>query len=52
MRVLIAVGNSPDGCADSLAVVASFPWTAETAFSVLTVAEIVTPPTMFPLPPT
>ncbi len=51
MRVLIAVGRNPDGCADPLAAVVSFPWPDETVFSVLTVAEIVTPPPMVELVP-
>jgi nucleotide-binding universal stress UspA family protein len=51
MRVLIAVSKDPDGGADPLAAVASFPWPTETVFSVLTVAEVVTPPPMIELVP-
>jgi nucleotide-binding universal stress UspA family protein len=51
MRVLIAVNRNQDGCADPLAAAASFPWPPETVFSVLTVAEVVTPPPMVELVP-
>ena len=51
MRVLIALSRSSDGSADPLAAVASFPWPVETEFSVLSVAEIVTPPPMVELVP-
>jgi nucleotide-binding universal stress UspA family protein len=51
MRVLIAVSGNNDGGADPIAAMASLPWPKETIFSVLTVAETVSPPAMVELLP-
>ncbi len=49
MEVLVAVSRNPESCADPVAAVASFPWPAETNFLVLSVAEVITPPSTIEL---
>jgi nucleotide-binding universal stress UspA family protein len=46
MRILVAVGENHAGCANPLAAITSFPWPKKSVFSVLSVAEIMPPPSM------